>query len=146
MHSQLEREFPNLRTSPYRITSSATPEYNCIAWAAGDKEAWWWPDANEQAYWPSGVPRVESLPAFIKAFQSLGYEKCDFAELEIDCEKVAIFTDETGKPTHASRQEPDGSWTSKLGQWIDIEHALEGVSGSRYGAIAVIMKRKASTA
>jgi hypothetical protein len=47
----------------------------------------------------------------------------------------------TGKPTHAARQVGYGKWTSKLGSLVDIEHDINGVSGTRYGSVAVIMKR-----
>jgi hypothetical protein len=57
-------------------------------------------------------------------------------------EKIAIYVlDE--KPQHAARQLPNGKWTSKLGQYEDIEHnALEGLEGSIYGYVACVMKRR----
>ena len=30
------REFPRLTATNHRVTSAATPEYNCVAWAAGE--------------------------------------------------------------------------------------------------------------
>ena len=36
MSEDLESMFPHLARSAYAITSPSTPEYNCIAWAAGD--------------------------------------------------------------------------------------------------------------
>jgi hypothetical protein len=39
----LEDLFPRLRRTGYRITSDATAEYNCIAWAAGQTHIPWWP-------------------------------------------------------------------------------------------------------
>jgi hypothetical protein len=35
-----ERAFPNLNKVGYRVTSEATPQYNCIAFAAGDTTKW----------------------------------------------------------------------------------------------------------
>jgi DNA modification methylase len=139
--SEIETSFPNLKNCSYSIASPSTVEYNCIAWAAGDNEAWWWPDANNQYYWPDGVPRNESLEAFINVFELMGYTICDTYEYEKGIEKIAIYVDSTRKPTHASRQLNSGSWTSKLGSWVDIEHDLDGISGSEYGSIAVFMKR-----
>ena len=37
----IERDFPNLLTTGYEITSPDTIDYNCIAWAAEDNERWW---------------------------------------------------------------------------------------------------------
>lgn len=75
------------------------------------------------------------------AYEALGYSVCKDPAYEINFEKIAIFADAAGKPTHAARQLHSGKWTSKLGNSEDIEHALGGISGSKYGVVAVIMKR-----
>jgi hypothetical protein len=137
----LESVFPQLSRSAYSITSSSTPEYNCIAWAAGDTERWWWPVAGSFTYWPPNIPLQVSLDAFIKAFGTLGFIPCDDPDMEQGYEKVALYVDHDGKPTHAARQLPNGRWTSKLGKIEDIEHELEGVTGSVYGSVAQILKR-----
>ena len=138
----IERLFPALLNSEYSITSPATPEYNCIAWAAEDIDRWWWPDPFFLGYWPPEVPRSETLQAFIKAYEILGYAICKEAVYEKDFEKIAIYIDSNGKPTHAARQLSSGNWTSKLGNLEDIEHAtLNNISSSHYGSVAVILKR-----
>lgn len=138
----VKEEFPNLLNSDYSITSPATPEYNYIAWAAGDIEAWWWPDPLFLSYWPPEIPRLETLQAFIKAYEILDYTICNEAVYEEGFEKIAIYVNTNGKPTHAARQLSSGTWTSKLGQLEDIEHAtLDDISGSHYGSVAVILKR-----
>ena len=125
----------------FRLTSPETPYYNCIAWAAGDDSAWWWPDEDYYCYWPSGIPREESLDAFIEAYRTLGYEPCSGDDIEEGCEKIAIYV-KNGKPKHAARQLPNGNWTSKLGQENDIEHTLVGVECFTYGTVGQIMKRR----
>ncbi|HZO88142.1 MAG TPA: hypothetical protein VFB38_07355 [Chthonomonadaceae bacterium] len=62
----IESTFPSLATSGYDITSPAAEDYNCIAWAAGETDRWWWPDPFSIGYWPEGVPRAETLEAFIR--------------------------------------------------------------------------------
>ncbi|HMD98104.1 MAG TPA: hypothetical protein VKM93_12350 [Terriglobia bacterium] len=42
--SWLPGDFPNLNAGNHEITSAASRLYNCIAWAAGDTQRWWWPD------------------------------------------------------------------------------------------------------
>jgi hypothetical protein len=134
--------FPNLQKKGYDLTSPETPFYNCIAWAAGDTARWWWPDPNDQYYWPPGIPRHGTLQAFIILFKNIGYTVCEDAKYEEAFEKIVIYVDAlTGKPTHAARQVGYGKWTSKLGSLVDIEHDINGVSGTRYGSVAVIMKR-----
>lgn len=140
---EIEKHFPNLVSQGYRIASPATPRYNCVAWAAGGDDAFWWPDPMEQAFWPEDVPRQESIDAFVQAFRTLGYTPCGSARVAPGLEKVAIYVNERGTPTHVARQLPDGDWTSKLGRLEDIEHAtLGGLEGSFYGSVRLIMSRR----
>ena len=137
----MDQLFPLLRINSYQITSSATTEYNCIAWAACETDRWWWPDPLGISYWPNNSPRAETLEAFIQTFQASGYQTCDTSDLEPGLEKIAIFTKLTGKPTHIARQRSNGRWTSKIGELEDIEHELESLVGDTYGVIAQIMRR-----
>jgi hypothetical protein len=140
----IEKFFPNLPIHGYSITSPATPEYNCIAWAADDNEVWWWPDPMNTAYWPPQIQREETIEAFIQAYETLGYVQCCTPDYKEGFEKIAIY-EKDGKPTHAARQLINGRWTSKLGELEDIEHhALEGLHGQAYGTVAVFMKREKS--
>jgi len=139
---RIETAFPSLAPSNYRITSPESPDYNCIAWAAGTDDRWWWPDNQYTAYWPDGAPREENLAAFIQAYSLVGYVPCDTSDYESGFEKIAIYTDERGKPTHAARQTQTSRWTSKLGKWEDIEHDRpDNLAGRHYGSVTVIMKR-----
>ena len=138
--ADLEGAFPRLRTAPYRVTSPETPQYNCIAWAAGDTERWWWPDALDLAYWPAGIPREESVAAFVQAYERLGFEVCEDESPEPECEKIAIFAI-ADRPKHVARQLADGTWTSKLGSGVDIEHILESLECELYGAVVSVMRR-----
>lgn len=137
----LEKLFPNLTKERYAITSPKTIEYNCIAWAFDDTERWWWPDPYYQYYWPSDIPRVESIENFVKAFEKLGYIACDNPKFEKGFEKVAIYADQHGKPTHAARQLEPGIWTSKLGKLEDISHDIDGISCDLYGNVVIVLKR-----
>ncbi len=123
------------------MTSPPSEDYNCIAWAAGIDNDWWWPDPN--CTWPPSAPREATLSAFIAAFATLGYEPCGDGTLEEQTEKVAIYAFPDGRTTHAARQLPSGRWTSKLGEAEDIKHGspaeLEGVV---YGAVVQYMRRE----
>ncbi len=139
IRTRLERGFPRLRVSDYRITSASTPSYNCIAWAAGDSLTWWWPSMT--AHWPEGARLDCSLSAFVSAFAILGYARCDSPKLEPGYEKVALFSSAAGEPTHAARQLPNGRWSSKLGRDVDIEHSLSSLEGEQYGQVVCILRR-----
>ena len=94
MVEPIDSVFPGLSQSAYQVTSPATLDYNCIAWAAGETTRWWWPDADEQndaVYWPTGVPAEESFDAFRAAFAVLGYAPCEDDQLESGWQKVALF-------------------------------------------------------
>jgi hypothetical protein len=142
-----EAHFPNLTRGEYEVTSEESPYYNCIAHAAGKDDNWWWPD-DLPAYWPDGHNKTETVEAF-KAYATVGffYDGNHNCELEVGIEKIAIYVDRDGVPTHAARQLDDGTWTSKLGEWEDIQHntldAMEddGDLGLGYGKVAVILRR-----
>jgi hypothetical protein len=142
MSARLESLFSNLKQTQYKITSEESRWYNCIAFAAGETHRWWWPIG---AYWPEQAPRHETIESFILAFHALGYAPCDDGALEVGYEKVVIYADESGVPTHMARQLPSGMWTSKCGSLEDIEHetleALAGFGPSEYGAVVRFFKR-----
>lgn len=140
----LELRYPNLAKTQYTITSPKSQEYNCFAWAAGDQERWWQPTPEDEFYWVDGVPMEETLSAYIQAYQTLGYEPCESAALELGYEKIALYINNDGVPVHAARQLFSGKWTSKLGALEDIEHELEGLIGEKYGQVGQILKRQIS--
>ena len=146
MVEPIQALFPGLRKSAFRVTSPATRDYNCIAWAAGDTTHWWWPDLdpdNDTIFWPAGVVLEETLDALVAAFATLGYAPCSGEEPEPGFERVALFAN-AAVPTHAARQLPSGRWTSKLGVREDIEHDLHAVSGDVYGTVVLFLKRPLS--
>jgi len=136
----LEGLFPGLERSGYRITSPHDPNYNCVAWGAGDSRTWWEPDPMRTCYWPRGVPRAYTLDAYAGAYESLGYRSCAHGEREPGREKVALYA-KSSKPTHVARQLPSGLWSSKLGRDVDIEHSLAGLAGGLYGNVALFLAR-----
>ena len=136
-----ERLFPRMRQEGYRITSPATEQYNCIAWAAGADDVWW--DPAEDYAWPDGVPRNYATASLVSVFEGLGYGVCDSADLEAGFEKVAVYGDATTYH-HAARQLSSGKWTSKLGPDEDIEHRSPESLSEYYGA-AIILRRPMAT-
>jgi hypothetical protein len=144
VQKHLEQQFPKLAPDEYTLTSPDTIDYNCVAWAAESQEEWWWPDAMEQEYWPNNVPREETIAAFIEAFSTLGYQVCDDSTLEIGFQKIAIYANAQNIPRHVARQLSNGEWTSKIGQYEDIQHrSLSSLSGDSpaYGQVVQIMKK-----
>lgn len=141
VRAEIRAEFKALNDS-FQVTSWPTDNYNCIAWAAEDIGNWWWPDPDGESFWPIGIPREETVDAFIAAFSTLGYEPCETGDLEPGYEKVAIYA--VGNRTkHMARQLPSGAWTSKLGEWWDVGHELaEEIEAPHYGIRKQVLRRQ----
>jgi len=138
-----ERAFPSLSRSNYEATSDETTKYNCIAYVAGDESQWWQPYIGDRpTYWPDGAIKGYSIEALVSAFRALGYTMCSGGELEPGFEKIALYVNANGEWAHAARQQADGSWLSKLGDWEDICHTtVEAVECDVYGKASRYMKR-----
>ena len=143
----LKLMLPGLQSTPYSVTSDATPAYNCVSWAVGETHRWWEPSDSTSKYWPAGVPHEDSVEALQDALATVGFTLCDDGQLEPGFVKLAIFADDEGY-THVARQLPSGRWTSKLGSDRDIEHELEALqtqpgtwSRYSYGEVVAYMQR-----
>jgi len=69
-------------------------------------------------------------------------QPCESGDLEQGFEKLVIYAGTGMVPTHMARQLSSGTWTSKLGRDVDIEHdtPLE-VEGALYGSVVKFLKR-----
>ena len=132
-------EFPNSIQEPFIITSHCTNFYNCIAWAYGVNDKWFWPTSDY--YWPASVPCELTITAFQSLFEEIGYVVCQNGDYINGYEKIAIFIDADGKPTHAARQLNEGYWTSKLGSNVDVSHTLNAIIDGSYGIVGCYMIR-----
>ena len=136
----LNNAFPNILNEHFVITSDLTTSYNCIAWAFGDNTKWYWP-AECFSYWPPNIKNVVDDESFIQLYGLIGYAVCENNSLEWGKEKIAIYT-LNGVPTHAARQLENGYWTSKLGEWHDVEHSAIALNNSPdYGDATIFMSR-----
>ena len=133
--------FPRLTAENHEVTSASDVGYNCVAWAAGDATRWWQPGF----FWPLDVPRHEcGIGALEAVFLELGFEECPDGTREPGFEKVALYGSGL-LYTHAARQLPDGSWTSKLGKAQDIRHdSPDDIAGGLYGEVIEFMRRRVS--
>ena len=150
----IDHQFPNICCN-YEVLGNNVNTllaYNCVAFAADDITKHYWPSAPGLGnYWPPNIKRVEDIQSFIALFASLNYIPCNLNELYEDgFEKVAIYVDETHKPTHVAKQciGDNGCWRSKLAHRHVIKHTLGGLCGlfnrgSDYGNVALILKRPA---
>jgi hypothetical protein len=134
---------PNLAPNSYRITSPATAEYNCIAWAVGISNEWW--DPAEGYPWPSELPRDVSVDTLTRLLEREGFVVCDNAKPEAGIEKIVIYG-AFGEWEHVARQLDNGKWTSKMGPDEDIEHSSpDELAGGVFGQVVRLMMRPFSS-
>jgi hypothetical protein len=139
---KLLRLFPNIDINGFKETSPINPFYNCFAWAGEDSKYNWEPSPSDEYVWLTDT-YTWTIENFIANYAVIGYsETTDSAEYESGFQKIAIYADSNREPSHAARQNQDGTWTSKLGVLEDIEHrTLECVENDVYGKVAVILKK-----
>ncbi|RYC50439.1 DUF7689 domain-containing protein [Flagellimonas olearia] len=150
------KAFPLLKNDPgYRIKDDASPDYNCIAWAANKSDLWYQPlpEDNRPVIrldgvvfdWPFGLPFSSDPKVLIKLFEFLNYTCCQDPIYEEGYKKVALYQ-KNNEFTHAARQltykNDKGIWSSKLGEGPLITHTdpylIEGIA---YGQVYQIMKK-----
>lgn len=134
----------------YVVTSPKDAGTNCISFAAGDPLRKWDPGMlpSPGYYWPPEALQDDNddVVALKRAFSAIGYEECENGELEIGFQKVALYALKEDDWLHASLQEPNGEWSSKLGSGYDIRHKTpECVCGPTYGNVVGFMKRVGAT-
>jgi len=134
-------EFPNLSDGTYELKSEDTKYYNCVAWVVGitykriDSYGYWWPEDLEATH------TANSYAELYKRY--FGFEICDNSDYEDGYDKIALYSDKNNLFTHATRRINNKCWTSKMGDYEDIEHYnLTSVGGGDYGKPTIFMKRK----
>lgn len=133
-----KRSFPRLGNR-FEVLGPATVTYNCICWSIGNDNSWVWPREPGQPV---------SLADFDGLYGIYGYKRIDGLDLarEAGVEKVVVFAlvrDGRLEMTHAARQNPDGTWSSKLGSLPLIRHLRpDDLSGPTYGQPYVVYVKK----
>lgn len=134
---RLERLFPKLLRG-YIVLEPATRRYNCIAWAMGDTSRWWHPGSG---YWPAAARRADTVAGVSDMLLSEGFEQADSSEPEPGVRKVTLYA-KADRPTHMALQQPNGKWSSKLGDLELIEHDLDQLEGVVYAQVVAIYARR----
>lgn len=116
------KDFPLLGMRDFVTVGPPTRRYNCIACSLGNRETWMWPG-----------PAVRDFDVL---FSHHGYRWLPTLDFRVSAghEKAVLFARD-GVPTHAAKQNGDGTWLSKIGHNALIRHQrLESLAGPLYGA------------
>jgi len=135
---QTQRKWPLLKVNTFIYTSLETGDYNCVSWALGltdvDRGFIYTDDGDAEP--------DQNIDRYINYFRDFGFVVCESSEFEKDFEKIALYANELSQFLHVARQLEDGTWTSKLGEYEDINHFnLDALSGPFYGSPFIYMKR-----
>jgi hypothetical protein len=125
-------KFPNaIIGTNLRYTSLRTEDYNCTAWATEIIHDW--------VQFDNGYDT--RISTYISYFEQKNFVRTDNKEVEIGVTKIAIYF-EGEEFKHVARQLKNGKWTSKIGDWEDVEHDnIEILFGEFYGTQTIIMQR-----
>lgn len=139
--SQKQRFYPNLSPDTYHKTSDETKDYNCVAWIHGRQD-----EPVDLSLDDEGdpIPGFDPTPApYIIYFKEFGFSECEDGTLVEGVEKIALYQGRDDYFEHVTKQLPNGNWTSKVGEFEDIEHYnLEALNNpTNYGKVTVFMQR-----
>jgi hypothetical protein len=135
----IDGQFPRLGVN-FKVKGPHTTTYNCIAHSLGLNDRWVNPITG-----PGDAP----LALMDRLYAAQGYkrERGLNTALEAGKQKVVVYAtlnrDATiGEVTHAAIQQPDGTWTSKLGSLALIQHPTpESLRGPVYGTPVAVYVR-----
>ena len=128
--NNLAKSFPNLGN--YKVLDASNKSYNCISHTLGVHHHWINPRTG-----PANAP----LAPMDQLYNANGFQRQPNVDLRPDpnLQKVAVYATKypdgsIKKVTHAALQQPNGTWTSKLGQLPLVQHQSPwSVSGPTYG-------------
>jgi hypothetical protein len=110
----------------------------------GDEERPWYPRGEpDRSFWPPGLRDDFSLEAFVAAYATCGFRRSTTGGMLVaGLEKIALYVDGDGEPSHAALQLSNGRWSSKMGTWEDIEHVdTSCLEGGTYGQVVLFLER-----
>jgi hypothetical protein len=138
---KLEREFPGLVGTAFRIVSPKDKRYNCHAYAVRDVDRWHDHNRVSPLQWPHGVSTAGDIESYKARYHHYGFDESD-GVYDAGFEQVAVFGAKDDSVLHSARQVDANRWVSKLGKGQDIEHDLHALQGKLYGEVLFYMKKR----
>ena len=137
----LAYDCPGPATSGHSI-KSPDPACNCIAFALGDLENFWYDAGMSGYHWPPDFPSADTMEGWVRVFAVHGYEDASDGSFEQEFEKSRSMEPMRRLSTLLVKGK-NGAWVSKMGRGHDIEHpTLHAIQGDIIGSVVKIMKRR----
>ena len=137
--SDVERDFPAMIGMEYEL-SDEDFNYNCLAYALGDRSNWWEPPKGPGQYWPPGYPNDVSLETVESIIKDHGFTVDSDTTRTPETDAVAIYA-EGNERTHFAKFST-GFWSCKLGEGHDVVGVpLEPFEGALYGKLVKVLSR-----
>jgi hypothetical protein len=147
LHERACHVLPRLTADNYRPTSPATWTYNCIAWAVGVTDAWWWP--IDGRFWPEGAPREETISAVFAALATVGFLPGTTADPESELKKwrsSPLARRQPMRPVSCRTVGGQASWvqrsTSNTARWTRWPEARTETWSPSWAASGAVIRRK----
>jgi hypothetical protein len=137
--SDVEQDFPALMGMKYDL-SDEDFNYNCLAYALGDRRNWWEPPKGYAQYWPPGYPNDVSVQTVESIIKDYGFTVDSDADSTPETDAIAIYA-EGNEWTHFAKFSA-GSWSCKLGEGHDVVGVpKEHFEGKLYGKVVKVLSR-----
>src|ERR1700680_2799862 len=94
------------------FTSKVAYNYNCLSWALGCDNITF--ENTKGCFWPWKNIPDDTADGWAQVCEIHGFIRTDNTDFVSGHEKIAIFEDDEGD-LHATRQDKNGKWKSKLG-------------------------------
>src|SRR5579864_1724568 len=127
--SDVEQDFPGLIGMVYGL-SDEDFNYNCLAYALGDRHHWWEPPRGHGQYWPPGYPDDVSVRTVESIIRKHGFTIDSNPASTPETDAIAIYA-EGDEWTHFAKFSA-GAWSCKLGEGHDVV----GIDTGYFGLLA----------
>jgi hypothetical protein len=125
------------------FTSPVDPNYNCLSWALGCNTLMF--EKGKGSFWEWPHISDDTADGWAQLCQVHGFMPIDNSDFVPGIEKIAILEkmDDGEVSLHATRQDKNGNWKSKLGAWgPDIDHVGLEALAPVYGRVVKLLERE----
>lgn len=124
----------------FRVTGSADPAYNCVAWTVGCTDDWMWPTRTGPTTTPADFDAFYSGYGYTAVAPAVVSGSVKEADGEYDLH-IALYTKDQDCEHVAICTPYFGWWESKMGAGVRMVHLLHDIAGSNCGWVSRYYQR-----